>query len=123
MRDTNSAVQSNPSSKFKSLYLAAALTLVASDAYAVDYFDAKVTGIGIAAGETRIRFTIDKDPNAIFLTDSFGGDELKRLVGLLLSAYAAQSPVFMIRSSETASAGVLHYTNVVFVSVGARTWD
>ena len=46
-----------------------AILMSATTAQAVDYLDAKVTGIGIVAGEDKIRFTIDKDPNVIFTAE------------------------------------------------------
>lgn len=92
-------------------------------ANAVDYYNVQVTGIGISEATDNVRFTIDKDPAVIFTTQSFQGESLKRLVALLYAAYTAQSPIYFIRSGEATSSTTPHYTNVSFISVGARTWD
>lgn len=47
-----------------------AILLFTTSAYAVDYQNVKITGIGIVAGEDHVRFTIDQDPNAIFRTNT-----------------------------------------------------
>lgn len=100
-----------------------AFLLVAANAQAVDYLDAKITGIGIVAGEDHIRFTIDKDPNAIFVTHQFSGEQLKRLVALITAAYTAESPIYMIRSSDNVISTQRHYTNVLIVSIGTYAFD
>lgn len=100
-----------------------AFLLLASSAQAVDYFDARVTGIGVVAGEDKIRFTIDKDPNVVFTTDQYTGEQLKRLVAVVTAAYVAQSPVYLIRSSESSSSTTRHYTHVTIFSVGAYQFD
>lgn len=106
----------------KNLLCLAALLLSAT-ANAVDYTDVKITGIGLVAGEDHIRFTIDKDPNAIFVTNQFSGEQLKRLVALVTTSYAAESPIYFIRSSESSSAGQRHYTNVLILSIGTYTFN
>jgi hypothetical protein len=100
-----------------------AFLVAAANAHAVDYLDAKITGIGIVAGEDHIRFTIDKDPNAIFVTNQFSGEQLKRLVALITAAYTAESPIYMVRSSDNSISTQRHYTNVLVVSIGAYTFD
>ncbi len=100
-----------------------ALSLLASSAYAVDYTNAKVTGVGIFSGEDGIRFTIDRDPNAVFRTTQYTGEQLKRLVALVMTAYTSQAPVFLIRSSESSSSTVRHYTDLTVLSVGSQTYD
>lgn len=97
--------------------------LIAANAHAVDYLDAKITGIGIVASEDHIRFTIDKDPNAIFVTSQFSGEQLKRLVALITAAYTAESSIYLVRSSESSSSTQRHYTNVLVVSIGSYTFD
>jgi hypothetical protein len=97
--------------------------LFTTNAHAVDYLDAKITGIGLVAGEEHVRFTIDKDPNAIFRTNQYSGEQLKRLVALLMSAYTAESPVAFIRSSENSSSSQRHYTDVLILTVGTYTFD
>jgi hypothetical protein len=101
----------------------ALLSSVSTQASAVDYYDAVITGVGIAPGEDRIRFTIDKDPNLILTTNDFTGEQLKRLTAMILSAYNAQTPIHMVRSSEASSSPAYHYSNVIFLSLGTRTWD
>jgi hypothetical protein len=105
------------------LLICLASLLVAANAQAVDYLDAKITGIGIVAGEEHIRFTIDKDPNAIFVTNQFSGEQLKRLVALITAAYMAESSIYMVRSAESSSSTQRHYTNVLVVSIGSYTFD
>lgn len=97
--------------------------LLSSKAYAIDYYNAKVTGIGIVAGENRIRFTIDKDPNVIFLTDQFTGDQLNKLTSMVLAAHAAQSSVYLIRTTETANNTTRHYENVTIFTLGTYTFN
>lgn len=106
----------------RQIYCLAAL-LFTTSAHAVDYLDAKVTGIGIVAGEDHIRFTIDKDPNAIFRTNLYTGEQLKRLVALVMASYTAESPIYLVRSSESSSSSQRHYTDVVILSVGTYTFD
>ena len=100
-----------------------AVLLFAANAHAVDYVNVKITGIGIVAGEEHIRFTIDQDPNVIFRTNQYSGEQLKRLVALVMAAYTAQSPVYLIRSTESTSSTQRHYADVTIVSVGAYTFD
>jgi hypothetical protein len=100
-----------------------AMLAASTNAIAVDYRDARVTGVGLAHADGLLRFTIDKDPNVIFVTDNFTGEQLKRVIALILSAYHAQSPVEFIRSEESASSSVRHYTSLVDVSLGTYTWD
>lgn len=108
----------------KSTAIAAiALMLVGTNAHAVDYTNAVITGVGLSAADGNLRFTIDKDPNAIFLTTAYTGEQLKRVVALVLSAYHAQSPVVWIQSGESSSASTRHYTNLTNISVGAYAWD
>ncbi|HWL73155.1 MAG TPA: hypothetical protein VNQ74_04715, partial [Burkholderiaceae bacterium] len=83
-----------------------------SSAQAVDYTNAVITGVGLSSGDGNLRFTIDKDPNAIFTTNQFTGEQLKRVTALILAAYHAQSPVAFIRSTESSSASVRHYTGL-----------
>jgi hypothetical protein len=92
--------------------------LLVTSAHAVDYADAYVTGVGIVAGEDQIRFTIDKDPNAIMTTTSFTGEQLKRLVAMVLAAYTAQTPVKFVRSGESSSSSTRHYVNVLVFNAG-----
>ena len=94
-----------------------------SNANAVDYLDARITGVGLSSGDGVLRFTIDKDPNVIFVTTQFTGEQLKRVTALVLSAYHAQSPVAFIRSGESSSSGVRHYTAVSDISLSTYTWD
>lgn len=107
----------------KRLMQCLAFLLFTTSAHAVDYLDARITGIGIVAGEDHIRFTIDKDPNAIFRTNQFTGEQLKRLVALLIASYTAESPIYMVRSSESSSSSQRHYTDLVILSVGTYTFD
>jgi hypothetical protein len=97
--------------------------LFTTHAHAVDYLDARITGIGLVAGEEHVRFTIDKDPNAIFRTNSYSGEQLKRLVALLMTAYTAESPVAFIRSSDNSISSQRHYTDVLILTVGTYTFD
>lgn len=94
-----------------------------SNAHAVDYLDARITGIGLSAADGNLRFTIDKDPNVVFVTSQFTGEQLKRVTALVLSAYHAQSPVAFIRSSESSSSSTRHYTTVSDISLSTHTWD
>lgn len=103
--------------------LSLVVLLFAANAHAVDYVNVKITGIGIVAGEDHIRFTIDQDPNVIFRTHQYSGEQLKRLVALVMAAYTAQSPVYLIRSTESTSSGQRHYADVTIVSVGSYTFD
>lgn len=97
--------------------------LFAVNAFAVDYSSAKVTGVAVVAGEDQIRFTIDKDPNVVFLSTQYSGEQLKRLVALVLAAYTAQSNIYLIRSSESSSSTTRHYTDVTIFDVGAYTFN
>lgn len=107
----------------KKIICFAVLVLLSSGAYAVNYSDVKITGIGMAPSDDRIRFTIDKDPNVIFLTDLYSGEQLKRLIALVMTAYTTQSTVTFIQSSEASSSSPRHYTNVVSISMGSYTFD
>lgn len=98
-----------------------ALFFFASSAHAVNYNDARITSVGIVAGEDRIRFTIDRDPNVIFLTDRFSGEQLKRLVALVMTAYTSQSKIYFIQSAESSSAAVRHYTDLITLNVGSSS--
>ena len=100
-----------------------ALLLIAGNAHAVEYYHAKITGVGVVAGEDRIRFTIDKDPNVVLVTNQFSGEQLKRLVALVTAAYAAESDVYFIRSAESTSSTTRHYAEVTIVALGAYTFD
>ena len=100
-----------------------AVLLFSTSAHAVDYLDARITGIGVVAGEDGVRFTIDKDPNVIFRTHQYTGEQLKRLVALIMAAYTAESPVNFIRSSESSSSSQRHYTDVLILTVGSYTFD
>lgn len=103
--------------------LSLAVLLFAANAHAVDYINVRITGIGIVAGEEHIRFTIDQDPNVIFRTNQYSGDQLKRLVALVMAAYTAQSPVYLVRSNENTSSSQRHYVDALIVSVGTYTFD
>jgi hypothetical protein len=107
----------------KRFLVSAILYLMTTSAHAVDYSDARITGIGLMAGEDRIRFTIDKDANAIFVTNNFTGDSLKRVVALITAAYTTQSVVYFIRSAESSSSTTRHYTELVTFSLGSYTYD
>jgi hypothetical protein len=104
-------------------FVAAAALLAALPAHAVDYYNARITGIGISVGEDQIRFTIDADVNVIFTTSGFTGEQHKRVVALIYAAYAAQSPLYMIRSIEATSSPTPHYSQLAHISVEKRTWD
>jgi hypothetical protein len=95
----------------------------ATNASAVDYADAIITGVGMAPGDNGLRFTIDKDPYVIFRTTDFTGEDLQRVTALIIAAYTAQTPVKFIRSQETSSSTVLHYSDLSFISLGTRTYD
>lgn len=43
--------------------------------------------------------------------------------GLIYAAYLAQSPIFMIRSTESATSPPLHYTQLAFINVETRNYD
>lgn len=107
----------------KRLMQCLAFLLFTTSAHAVDYIDARITGIGIVAGEDHIRFTIDKDPNAIFRTNQFTGEQLKRLVALLIASYTTEAPIYLIRSSENSSSSPRHYTDLVVLSIGSYAFD
>jgi hypothetical protein len=93
-------------------------------ANAVDYYNTRITGVGIGGpSEDYIRFTIDQDANAIFTTQGYSGEQLKRVAALIYAAYTSQSPIYMVRSSESSSSGVRHYTQLTFISLESRTWD
>lgn len=100
-----------------------ALLVAVANAQAVDYFNARIAGVRLSAADGNLRFTIDKDPNAIFVPNQFSGEQLKRVVALVLSAYHAQSTVAFIRGADAVSSGVRHYTGVSDISIGAYTWD
>lgn len=102
---------------------ALASLLLATHAHAVDYTNAKITGVAIVAGESHIRFTIDQDPNAVFRTNEFSGEQLDRVVALIMAAYVAESPVAFIRSSEASSSSPRHYTELLALSVGSFAFD
>jgi hypothetical protein len=97
--------------------------LTSASASAVDYYNTVITGVGMAAGEDVVRFTIDKDPYLILTTGDYSGEQLKRLTAMILSAYSTQTPDHLVRSAEATSASTYHYSNVIFISLGARTWD
>ncbi len=102
---------------------AALLLLAFGTADATDYFDARVTGIGISTGGDFLRFTIDKDPNVILTTQAFTGEQANRLCALILAAYSAGSPLFYVQTSDSTTSTSLHYAQLSFLSVGARTYD
>jgi hypothetical protein len=99
------------------------LVLACSAANAVDYYDAKITGVGESTATDYMRFTIDKDPNVILTTEAFTPEQRKRVSALIMAAYLAQSPVFYVRTSDTAPSTTSHYAQLLFLSVGTRTWD
>jgi len=105
--------------------IAGLLAVMASveSAHAVDYWDAKITGIAIVHNETHIRFTIDKDENVVLTTEGFTGDQHKHMVALVMTAYTAQSPVRFIRSGESTSSPIKHYANAVSISVGSYAFN
>lgn len=103
--------------------LCLAALLLATSAHAVDYTNARITGVAIVAGEQHVRFTIDTDPNAVFRTNLYEGEQLKRLVALIMTAYAAESPIAFLRSSEASSTSPRHYTDLVALSVGSYAFD
>jgi hypothetical protein len=101
------------------LVLLAAIT----NANAVTHTNARITGVGLSFSDGNLRFTINNDPNAIFLTNNFTGEQLKRVVALILSAYHAQATVAFIKSEEITSFGTPHYTSLTDISLGTYTWD
>jgi hypothetical protein len=107
----------------KYLLLLLALSMSAY-AGATDYLDAKITGYGLLAGESKIRFTIDKDPNVILLTSQFVGEsEHNRIVSMIIAAYTAQSPIAFLRSNDPGTSTVRHYAEVQILEVGSITHD
>lgn len=102
---------------------ASVLALGATTANAMDYYDARITGIGLVAGEDHVRFMIDKDPNAIFTTTEFEGEQLKRLVALLYSSYHTGTPIYFIRSSAPSTSSTRCYTECLVLTFGAYTFD
>lgn len=98
--------------------LAVALACFSATAMAVDYENAKITAVSVVAEDNFIRFTIDKDPNAIFFTRNYTGEQHNRVIALIMAAYTAQSNIRFIRSSETTSANTRHYTDLVILNAG-----
>lgn len=96
---------------------------IAMKAHAVDYQNVKVTGVGVVAADGRLRFTIDKAPNVIFLTDQYADEQLKRLSSLIITAYTTQSTVYLIRSSESISPATRHYELINTFMLGTYTID
>jgi hypothetical protein len=107
----------------KNIVAGSFLVLASSTANAVDYFNAKITGVGLSTTGDYMRFTIDKDPNVVLTTEGFTGEQLKRVSALIMSSYMAESPVFFVRSSESTSSTTRHYAQLLFLSVGTQTWD
>jgi hypothetical protein len=66
---------------------------------------------------------IDKDPNAIFTTTEFEGEQLKRLVALLYSSYHTGTPIYFIRSSAPSTSSTRCYTECLVLTFGAYTFD
>ncbi len=104
----------------KKVFVSVVLLFTCFPAFSVDYINAKITGVGLFNTDNFIRFTIDKEPNAIFTTKNFSGEQHDRLVSLIIAAYAAQSPVAFVRSSESESvaSSTKHYTEVLILEVG-----
>ena len=107
----------------RKLALLVVLIAAMANAQAVDYNNAVITGVGLSSGDGNLRFTIDKDPNVIFVTTQFTGEQLKRITALVLSAYHAQSTVAFIRSTEASSSAIRHYAGVTDISLSTYTWD
>lgn len=103
--------------------LGAAIALTSLNASAVDYYNSVVTGVGVVAGEDRIRFTIDNDPKIVLTTDAFSGEQLKRIVALVMASYTSQTPIYFVRTDESTSSTTRHYVRLIFFSAGSRTWD
>jgi hypothetical protein len=88
---------------------------------AADYVDAHITGVGVAPGESRIRFTVDATPDNVWVTDKYTGDQLNRLVSLIMVAYTSGKKIAFIRTDDDPSQS--SYLNVVQFEVGAITHD
>jgi hypothetical protein len=115
--------QWNATRMMSALIGSAVLACFATNASAVDYADAIITGVGISPGDNGLRFTIDKDPYVILRTTDYAGEDLQRVTALILAAYTSQLPVKFVRSQESSSTTTLHYSDLAFISLGARTWD
>jgi len=96
---------------------------VSYSALAADYTytDAKITGVGVAPGESRIRFTIDATPGNVWITDEYAGEELNRLVSIILFAYASDKSIAFIRTHDDPEQS--SYLKVTYFEVGAMTHD
>lgn len=98
--------------------------LFSSSCFALDYTDVKVTGYGLSQNDSNyIRFTIDKDPNVIIRTVDYSGEQQKIITSMILSAYATQSTIAFLRTSESSSSSSKHYTDLVMFGVGEIQHD
>lgn len=105
----------------KRLIILMVCTSISLLANAADYNNATVTGVGVAPGENRIRFTIDATPNNIWITDNYSGEGLNRLVSLIMVAYTSGSKIAFIRTGDDPSQS--NYLKVSNFEVGTITHD
>ncbi|PCI46338.1 MAG: hypothetical protein COB43_14345 [Oceanospirillales bacterium] len=98
-----------------------ALSLGWLSANAADYTGAKVTGVGMAPGENRIRFTIDATPNKVWITDNYSGEGLNRLVSLIMVAYTSGNTIAFIQTGDDPAQN--SYLKVSNFEVGTITHD
>lgn len=85
--------------------------------FAEDYTNVTVTGAGIAVGDNRMRFTIDATPNNVWLTDEYTGEDLNRLVSLVIAAYLSGKKVAFIRTNDNPDQST--YIRVTMFEVGS----
>lgn len=70
-----------------------------------DYYDAKVTGVGLYITGSALKFTIDKTGPLVWTTDNYSGDQLKHLITLIVTAYVSGKKVAFIRTFDDPSVG------------------
>ena len=99
--------------------------LVSNFCLATDYTDAVITGVGVTPNDNFIRFTVDKAPNAIFLTKKYTDKQHDYVVSLILASHASKAKVAFIRSevSDGTDTSVKHYVALSILEVGSITHD
>jgi hypothetical protein len=108
----------------KYLFSVLSFGLVATTCQAYDYHNCRITGVGVVQGEAYIRFAIDCDPYVVLTTDLFTDvEEAKRLTSLIYTAYATQSPLFLVRSTDNAPSTTKHYAQLRVLNAGESVFD
>ena len=99
------------------------LLLASKFCFATDYTNAVITGVGVTPNDNFIRFTIDKAPNAIFLTKKYTDKQHDYVVSLILASHASKAKIAFIRSdvSDATDSSVKHYVDLSILEVGSIT--